>query len=1076
MKQLYSLIMLFVTISQFTSAQGIYQMWGINPDGGTEDNGVIFSTKHDGTGYTIKKNFTVTNPGRADQFNKPTVYNNKFYCLLTYGGLASSGIIAEFDPSTNAWVKKVDLYTIGGTYSQSALLLYNNKLYGVARGGVNDEGMIFEFNPVNNALVKIYDFTEATGGSPVNSLTLYNNKFYGLGNSGGVYGDGMLFEFDPVTLTYTKKADMRASTVGRLPYNTLVVYANKLWGTTAYGALANYGALFSFDPATNIFSKKVDLDPAGLGHHYGTLTVLNNKLYGVASHSSTDPRGAIFEYNPATNILTKKLDVDDSRPSGSIEFSVYNNKLYGASPGGGAFEGGAIFSYDPASNQLQSHIDLVGDIGQSAESSMTLYNNRFYGFTHAGGYYNTGTLFTYSPDENSYVSLVHLGGQQLLVPEGPVMYYNNKIYGTATYGGDNQDGGIYEYDIATGIFTTKVSMLMATGQISNQGGFTLLNNKFYGGTRLGGANQVGALYEYDPATNQYTKRHDFAVATGGYPYSQLSVYNGKLYGACSMGSGNGMGNIFEYNPATNTYAERVILDQAKGGNPRGNFIWYNNRFFGTCSGAGANSAGTIFEYNPAANSFIKKYDFDNVNGAIPWGGLTAHNDQLYGLTFGGGMSDSGVLFSYNPLTATLSKKLDMTSSTGVWGSKRMTLLNNKLYGMTNLGGTNDEGVLFQFDPATDIYTKRFEFTQTSGGRGVSNELTPVPAPVAPGSPNSCINTQTININAANANEWIAFTDGEGRAVAEINANGNILGNTAVRFYVNGGNIRQDEGGRFYLDRNITITSVNVPNSPVSIRLYIRKREFDDLKATAGSGVAQPTDLALFKNSDFCSGTVVAPTTKLSTLAGEWGYDYVYTAAVTAFSSFYFASNTHFALPVHILSFEGTVLSTGNKLDWKASCTNDVSFTIERSTDRVNFTVIGLVNAQQQDCNQPFYFNDESVTTQRYYYRLQMKEDNGAVSFSKVVVLDRSVDTKTVAQFFPNPVSDNTAQLKVSTTQNGTAIITIIDGEGRKISMARVTVTSGINVIPIKTAGLPAGVYLLLYEEGKIKQTIRFVRQ
>src|SRR5690606_27376794 len=94
-------------------------------------------------------------------------------------------------------------------------------------------------------------------------------------------------------------------------------------------------------------------------------------------------------------------------------------------------------------------------------------------------------------------------------------------------------------------------------------------------------------------------------------------------------------------------------------------------------------------------------------------------------------------------------------------------------------------------------------------------------------------SNSVNINTTNADTWVAFTDSEGRAIAEIHANGNILGNTAVNFYVNDNAVRQNEANLFYLDRNISFRTENQPQSPVMIRLYIRKAEFEALKAATG---------------------------------------------------------------------------------------------------------------------------------------------------------------------------------------------------------------------------------------------------
>jgi uncharacterized repeat protein (TIGR03803 family) len=1070
MKKLYLILFVLMASSSGSFAQGIYQLWGNTVYGGAENDGVFFSTRHDGSGYTIKKNYTVTSPGDAEQYNKPVVYNAKMYTMTTYGGLNSDGVIAEYDPVTNNWTKKVDLFSIGSRGGEGSLIVYNSKLYGIGRGGD-----IFEYNPANNALAKLHSSDDHILGSPRGTLVAYNNKFYGVGY-GGVNGAGVIFEFDPATNVYSRKYNFNEATTGKSPAGGLTFYNGKLWGTTVYGGLNDNGTLYSYDPATHTFSKKKDMESVDLGHVYSRLTVLNNKLYGSAFRDgASDIFGGIFEYNPATDVLVNEFDYDGYTAHFHIEFTAYNGKLYATSVTGGQSGEGVIFSFDPSTDTYQELVQLAEKNLHNGSGPLTFYNNKFYGLALDKGDYGKGALFSYDPVTTNFISHVHLGGPELLQPTGPVLHYNNKLYGTASFGGDHQRGGIYEYDLATGIYSVKKSFPGTIGTYYDQGGLTLYNNKFYGVTHYGGTHQLGTLYEYDPATNDLVIKHNFETATGSWPHSNLVAFNGKLYGMCINGSTNNYGNIYEFDPATGVYAQKVIMGPSFGGFSRGGLTLYNNKLYGTASTGGAFSKGTIFEYNPVGNIFIKKADFEGTNGTSPRAALTPYNGKLYGTTFEGGAVDSGVIFQYDPATAVITKKFDLTNSTGDWTYTTLAVSNNKLYGMTSVGASSGEGGLFQFDPITNIFTKKTDFNGINGARGISNNLVAVPAPTAPGSPNACINTQTININAANANEWIAFTDAEGRAVAEINAQGNILGNTAVRFYVNGGNIRQDGNGRFYLDRSITITSQNNPASPVSVRLYIKKTEFESLKATAGSGVVVPTDLAAFKNDDFCSGSIVNPTTKLASTSGTWGFDYVYTTQVSSFSSFYFAGNAHSVLPVHMLSFKGNVLQAANKLEWKASCTNGVKFTVERSNDGISYSSIGMVPAQQQDCNNPFFFNDVNVSAQRYYYRLHMQEDNGAQSYSGVIILDRQQKIDGGMQVAPNPVTGTNTQLKINASK-GMAVITLTDAAGRMIQTLKVQVSDGVNSIPLNTANLAAGVYLVVFDDGKQKQTTRLIKQ
>ncbi|HEU4470476.1 MAG TPA: T9SS type A sorting domain-containing protein, partial [Flavisolibacter sp.] len=521
--------------------------------------------------------------------------------------------------------------------------------------------------------------------------------------------------------------------------------------------------------------------------------------------------------------------------------------------------------------------------------------------------------------------------------------------------------------------------------------------------------------------------------------------------------------------------QKVVLSAANGARPFGRLTLYNNKLYGMCMLGGANGKGSLFEYLPDINGFIKRHDFDGVNGSNPRGGLTIHNNLLYGLTQQGGSLDSGILFAFDPVTNTLAKKKDLNSSTGTFPENSLSLLNDKLYGITSFGGSNNLGASFEYSTETGTLIKKADLQLQTAAYARTGELLAVPALVAPGSPNACINANTVKITAANASEWIAFTDAEGRAVAEINANGNVLGNTTVRFYINAGPTRKDGNGAYYLDRNINVTAENSPVSTVSIRLYIRKQEFEALKNTPGSWVMQPSDLQVFQGSDFCAAAA-GSATKLASGLESWAADYVYTAEVSSLSSYYFAGNIHTALPVSLLQFSGRPLPASNELTWKADCIGDIQFTIERSTDGSSFEAIGLIFAREQDCSQPFKFNDIRTTMGRTYYRLRMREDDGEISYSGILVIDRTKPDQGGLVLSPNPVSGPEAVLNIQLERKTAASLSIIDMSGKRMFTRRLQLNAGPSRIAVDTGMLPAGVYLLVFEDEGGLRSIRFIKQ
>ena len=112
--------------------------------------------------------------------------------------------------------------------------------------------------------------------------------------------------------------------------------------------------------------------------------------------------------------------------------------------------------------------------------------------------------------------------------------------------------------------------------------FDYNNNKFYGVTNYGGKNSMGVLFEYDPSNNTLTNKIDFDGTTNGqYPCDSLTVYNSKLYGMTTLGGANNMGVLFEYDPSNNTLTKKMDFDGAtKGSRPSNSLTVYNSKLYG----------------------------------------------------------------------------------------------------------------------------------------------------------------------------------------------------------------------------------------------------------------------------------------------------------------------------------------------------------------------------------------------------------------------------------------------------------------------------------------------------------------
>jgi hypothetical protein len=332
----------------------------------------------------------------------------------------------------------------------------------------------------------------------------------------------------------------------------------------------------------------------------------------------------------------------------------------------------------------------------------------------------------------------------------------------------------------------------------------------------------------------------------------------------------------------------------------------------------------------------------------------------------------------------------------------------------------------------------------------------------------------------NDGAWHYLLSTGGQVVAAYQYTGASLGNLAVDVLRADPTkpVRQDGGGRKYLDRNfhLTASAGRFDGRTVALRLYGLNTEqarlqyadptatLANLKATQYSGPNE--DCQLDNNS--ASGerrTLAAPASSpVSTT-----YFVAQLSVADHFSEFYLTGSPT-PLPVELTTF--TVTAVGNatvRLAWAtASELNSHSFEVERSPDGVTFGKMGTLAAAGISLTPRAYaLLDAQLPTGAtvLYYRLRQVDQDGTAHYSGVRTVALTGASAGLS-LYPNPAHGGPAMLLGA--QPGT-MVTVLDALGRSIvtapADARGTATL---VLP---QGLATGVYVVRAGQQALRLTV-----
>jgi hypothetical protein len=386
-----------------------------------------------------------------------------------------------------------------------------------------------------------------------------------------------------------------------LCFVTSISFSQKeLWGTVSNGGQYGHGYIFKTDSIGDNLQIVHHFDSVNGKNPGALLAASNNKLYGLTTSGGQNNQGlfsggVFYQYDLTTSTFTVLQHFGANNPdiTGVYPAGDGSRSLTEVSPGiiygqiRGAYQGGVVFSFNSTTQIISTALNLPtfqggvsnSTLGNRLEGNLYLAPDGFlYGTTYTNSQCpipnpNLGSIVRIDPLTNAF-SIRYLcpcSGSNGFQFENQFVSSNSILYSVAKSGGANNKGVIYSFDPATSIYSNKHSF---QGGVLGQQPSPMMkaaNGKFYG-TAYGGTPEsgfpagCGILFEFDPLSDQFTKKLDFTYGNGSYmnvgpfPFSLINGHNQKLYGVTANG-------VFEYNTSSNQLV-------AKGRFPI-NMGWYS---------------------------------------------------------------------------------------------------------------------------------------------------------------------------------------------------------------------------------------------------------------------------------------------------------------------------------------------------------------------------------------------------------------------------------------------------------------------------------------------------------------------
>ena len=213
-------------------------------------------------------------------------------------------------------------------------------------------------------------------------------------------------------------------------------------------------------------------------------------------------------------------------------------------------------------------------------------------------------------------------------------------------------------------------------------------------------------------------------------------------------------------------------------------------------------------------------------------------------------------------------------------------------------------------------------------------------------------------------------------------------------------------------------------------------------------------------------------TASGTCSGSGSGSIITNFASTSFSPFTFGTRSN-PLPIELISFDAKCNNGKVNINWStATENNNEYFTLERSTDGINFNAIKIIKGSGNSSSVKYYSatDIDALTGSTLYYRLKQTDFDGKFEYFNIVAVSCTDIKLSNINIYPNPAI-TLLNVSFKDVEENT-IIRIVSMDGKVMK----TITSNVKGLnEINISDLADGVYLLQVQSATVNQTFRWVK-